>query len=141
MADEFDAIRKILAMKTIAVVGLSGDPQKDSYKVALYMKNHKYKIVPVNPTATEVLNEVCYPSLVKIPGEVASKIDAVLVFRKSEDVLAVLMEIIELHNSYGKVKAMWLSEGIQNDSAKAFCQKAGLLFVQNRCMKKERELL
>lgn len=141
MPDEFESIRRILKLKTIAVVGLSRDPQKESYQVANYLKTNGYRIIPINPMATDVLGEVCYPSLVKIPGEVASKIEAVCVFRKSDEVLPVLIEVIELQKTYGNVKAIWLQEGIVNESAKSFAQKAGLLFVQNRCMRKEHKLV
>ncbi len=141
MPEDSQTLRRILSFKTIAVVGLSRDPQKTSHLVAAYLKARGYRIVPVNPLCEEVLGELCFPSLLRIPPEIASPIEVVDVFRKSEEVLPVLIEVIELQKRYHKVKAVWLQEGIVNNEAKEFAKKAGLLFVQDRCMKKEHEKL
>jgi predicted CoA-binding protein len=91
-------IRKILTKcKTIAVVGLSREPEKKSYRVADYMMKHGYRIIPVNPFADEVLDEKSYKSLLDIPAEIQREIDIVDVFRRSEDVPPVVEQAAKLH--------------------------------------------
>jgi predicted CoA-binding protein len=91
-------IRKILTeCKTIAVVGLSREPEKESYRVAEYMMKHGYRIIPVNPFTDEVLDEKSYKSLLDIPAEIQREIDIVDVFRRSEDVPPVVEQAAKLH--------------------------------------------
>ena len=102
-ADE--QIRGILtSTKTIAVVGLSRHHEQDSYKVASYLQERDYWIIPVNPNAQEILGEKCFRSLKEIPV----KIDAVLVFRPSEFAGAIVDEAIEIG-----AKVVWMQEGDQ----------------------------
>lgn len=114
--------------KTIAVVGLSDKPHRDSYKVAQYLQEHGYRIIPVHPRVKEVLGEKVYKSLSEIP----EKVDLVNVFRKSEETPPVAQESITL-----KPKAVWLQLGIVNDEAAKIAAEAGLEFVQDRCIKVE----
>lgn len=134
-------IKKILQLKHIAVVGLSKDPAKDSHRVALYLKQHGYPIVPVNPTADMVLEQVCFPSLSQIPPEIAGSIEVVDVFRPSEEALEILLQALKLRGAYGRVKALWLQEGIKNPKTEKFAKEAGLWFVQNKCIMKEHKRL
>ena len=92
-------------MKTIAVVGLSRHHEQDSYKVASYLQERGYWIIPVNPNAQEILGEKCFRSLKEIPV----KIDAVLVFRPSEFAGAIVDEAIEIG-----AKVVWMQEGISD---------------------------
>jgi predicted CoA-binding protein len=110
---------------TIAVVGLSSNPERPSYAIAAFMQRHGYQIIPVNPQEVEVLGEKCYSRLEDIPG----KVDCVDVFRRSEFV----PEIVESAIAIG-AKAVWLQLGISHDEAIARAEAAGLLAVQNRCM-------
>ena len=114
--------------RTIAVVGLSSNPARSSYGVASYMKAQGYQVIPVNPNETNVLGEPAYPSLMAVPGV----IDHVDVFRNAEDVLPV----VEAAIAKG-VKAVWLLEGIVNESAAALAKQAGLLVVMDRCWLKD----
>ncbi|MGE5578346.1 MAG: CoA-binding protein [Syntrophothermus sp.] len=114
--------------KTIAVVGLSKDPNKDSYRVAKYLQDHGYKIIPVNPTISEVLGEKAYPSLKEVPGPV----DIVDVFRRPEDVPPIAEAAAGI-----KAKALWMQLGIVNDSAAKTAADAGLKVVMDRCLKVE----
>ncbi len=134
-------IKKMLELKTIAVVGLSKDPEKDSHRVALYLKQQGYKIIPVNPNADAVLEQICFPSLSKIPPEIASMIEVVDVFRPSEETLEILLQTLRLRGAYGKVKGIWLQEGIKNAKTEKYAKQAKMLFVQDKCMKKERQKL
>src|SRR5579884_2755874 len=99
-----DDLRRLLAsIRTIAVVGLSENPARDSHHVAAYLKQHGYRIIPVNPNATEILGEKCYARLEDVP----EKIDLVDVFRRPEAV----PEIVESALGVG-AGALWLQEGV-----------------------------
>lgn len=76
-------------MKNIATVGLSRDPTKDSYEVAAYLKGLGYNIIPINPTASEIMGLKSYPSLLELPDDVKRNLDVVDVFRRSEDIPGV----------------------------------------------------
>jgi uncharacterized protein len=114
--------------RTIAVVGLSSNPARPSYRVAAYMKSQGYRVIPVNPNETNVLGEPAYPSLVAAPGP----IDLVNIFRKSEDVVPIVEEAI----AHG-AKAIWMQEGISNEQAAVRARESGLLVVMDRCWLKE----
>ncbi|SHK28383.1 CoA-binding protein [Desulforamulus aeronauticus] len=118
----------LLECKTIAVVGLSDKPHRDSFKVAEYMQNQGYRIIPVHPRVSEVLGEPAYKTLADIPDQ----IDLVNVFRKSEETPAVVEQAIPL-----KPRAIWLQLGIANDEAAAIAKAADMDFVQDRCIKVE----
>lgn len=125
-------IRKILGYKVMAVVGLSKKPGKPSHYVPKYMKEHGYRIIPVNPTADEILGEKCYPSLDDVPD----KIEVVNLFRPSNDVLPIVESALRK-----KVKAIWMQEGIVNHEAAELAEKKGVLVVMDRCMMKEHRAL
>ncbi len=92
----------LLSAKTVASVGLSSNQEKESYWIVSYLKEQGYHIIPVNPTATEILGEKAYPDLSSIP----EKVDVVQVFRKSEDVPPVVDEAIKIG-----AKVVWLQAG------------------------------
>jgi uncharacterized protein len=111
----------------IAVVGLSGNQDRTSYQVAKYLKEHGYRIIPVNPSLKEVLDEVCYPDLPSVPEQ----IEVVDIFRKADDVPPIVEQAIGIG-----VKAVWMQEGIVNETAAESARKAGIQVVMDRCMKK-----
>ena len=111
---------------TVASVGLSSNPQKESYSVALYLKEQGYKVIPVNPTAMEIMDEKVYPSLSDIP----EKVDVVQVFRKPEDVPPVVEEAVKIG-----AKVIWMQEGIVNYEAAQKAEEAGLQVVMDACMR------
>jgi len=137
-ADVGPVIDQILSMRTIAVVGLSKDPAKPSHDVASYLQQNGYRIVPINPTVEEVLGEKAYSSLLSLPDYLKREIDAVDIFRRSEDVPPIITEAISLHQSFGQPKAVWMQLGITNEAAAKQARDAGLLVVMDRCMKIER---
>jgi predicted CoA-binding protein len=114
--------------RTIAVVGLSSNPERTSYGVASCLARHGYHIIPVNPTAAEIMGETSYPDLSSVP----EKVEVVDIFRKPEDVMPVVEEAIKI-----KAKAVWMQEGIVNEEAAAKARDAGLLVVMDRCICKE----
>ena len=138
MASDLDrVIEKALAMKTVAVVGLSKDPAKPSHDVAKFLKSHGYRIVPINPTVDEVLGEKSYPSLLQLPDELKREIEVVDIFRRAEDVPPIVAEAVQLHNSTRRPKAVWMQLGIVNEEAAEAAAKSGMGVIMDRCMKIE----
>ena len=111
--------------RTIAVVGLSPRPERDSHLVAKYLKEQGYRIIPVNPMVDEVLGEKSYPDLKAIP----ERVDVVDVFRKAKDVLPIVDQAIDIGAS-----AVWMQLGIVNEAAAARAREAGLGVVMDLCM-------
>jgi predicted CoA-binding protein len=112
---------------TIAVVGLSPKTHRDSYRVSRYMQAQGYRIVPVNPSASEVLGERCYATLTEAAAH--GPIDVVNCFRHPDDIPPIADEAIAIG-----AKGLWLQLGIENDQAAATARQAGLHVVQNRCI-------
>jgi predicted CoA-binding protein len=116
----------LLSTKTIASVGLSSNPGKESYWIVKYLQDQGYHVIPVNPTADEILGEKSYPDLDSIP----EKIDVVQVFRKPEDVPPVVDSAIK-----AGAKVVWMQEGIVNEEAAQKARQAGLQVVMDACMR------
>jgi O-acetylhomoserine (thiol)-lyase len=118
--------------KTLAVVGLSGNPSRPSNRLARKMQRLGYKIIPVNPVETEVLGEKAYPDLTSVPGP----IDIVQVFRSPEAAIGVAKEAIQV-----KPKIFWLQEGVISPEAASIARDGGLDVIHNRCTYKEAQRL
>lgn len=116
----------LLTTKTIAVVGMSTKSNRPSQDVPLYLKAHGYKIIPVNPNATEIAGMKAYPDLLSIPD----KVDLVEVFTRPEQVPPVVEEAIKIG-----AKVVWMQEGIVNQAAAERAVEAGLIAVQDMCMR------
>ena len=122
--------RLLRECRTIAVVGLSSNPARPSYRVAAYMQQQGKVVVPVNPNESEVLGERAYPSLLAVP----IPIDLVNVFRRSEEAGVIVDEAIRI-----KAKAVWLQEGVIDEAAALRARQAGLQVVMDRCWLKEHD--
>jgi len=120
--------------RTIAVVGLSPQPHRASFDVARYMQAQGYRIIPVNPNATEVLGEKAYPSLTEAARH--EHIELVNCFRNSEDIPPVVDEAIAIG-----AKAVWMQLGIRHPAAAEKAEAAGLLVVQDHCLKIDHKVL
>ena len=130
-----DEIKEILTIyRTVAVVGLSREPDKASYRVSAYLKAHGFRIIPVNPSADEVLGEKSYKSLLDIPPEIQKTIEIVDIFRPSKDVPTIVKQAIKLKAMHGKPYVVWMQLGIVNEQAAETAKKAGLTVVMNKCM-------
>lgn len=130
MTDTFSDVflKKILKkVKTIAIVGASSNPDRDSYKVMKFLIDHEYQIYPVNPNETNILGRKCYPTLKSIE----EKIDMVDVFRAKEFVFDITTEAIEID-----AKILWTQEGIIDEKAASLGRSSGLKVVMNKCPKK-----
>jgi hypothetical protein len=128
-----DELRAILEeVSTIAVVGLSSNPQRHSYNVAEYLKQVGYQIVPVNPNETEVLGERAYPSLLDLPD----RVDLVDVFRQPEHTPEVARQAVAVG-----AKVLWLQMGIVNEDAKRIAEAGGLWVIMGLCLMIEHDRL
>jgi predicted CoA-binding protein len=114
--------------RTIAVVGLSPRPDRASHGVSKYMQRQGYRIIPVNPNAIEVLGERAYPDLRSVPDP----IDLVDIFRRSEFVLPIVREAIEVGAKY-----VWMQDGVVDEEAAELARGAGLLVVMDNCIFRE----
>jgi uncharacterized protein len=129
IVDDIAGLRNILARtRSIAVVGLSAHWYRPSYFAAKYMQDHGYRVIPVNPSYTEVLGERCYPSLAAIPDPV----DLVDCFRKSQDIMPIAREAVAKG-----ARVLWMQLGIRNEDAARIALDAGLDVVMDRCVKIE----
>src|ERR1700690_4003379 len=124
-----EEIAKILtSSKTIAVIGASLKPERPSHWITIYLKEHGYKVIPVNPGHLEVLGDKCYKSLSEIPEPV----DIVDIFREPGAVAGIVDEAIAK-----KAKVVWMQQGIVNNAAAEKAKAAGLKVIQNKCIYQE----
>lgn len=120
--------------RTIAVVGLSDRPDRDSYGVARYLLGHGYEVIPVNPNETQVLGQPAYPSLRDVPP--GRLIDIVDIFRRSDQVGPVVHEAIARG-----VGAVWMQLGVENEEAARRARAHGIPVFQNLCIMQEHRRL
>jgi predicted CoA-binding protein len=123
-------LRAILGeAKTIAVVGLSSRPERDSYDVAEFLQDRGYCIVPINPKESSVLGEPAYPSLLEVPDD--ARIDVVDVFRRAEDTPPIAEQAVARG-----AKMLWLQDGIVSEEARRIAEDAGMTVVMDDCIKR-----
>src|SRR5574344_283459 len=132
-----DEIKEIFDnTKTIAIVGLSPDSEKASFRVASYLQSKGFKIVPIYPKEDEILGEKVYRSLEEIPFD----IDMVDIFRKPDAIGKVVDEAIRLKDSKN-IKSVWFQLGLANNEAAKKAIENGLKVVQNKCTKIEHKAI
>lgn len=123
------SVVKILkSFRNVAMVGVSANPDKPSNKVFKYLTENGYNVIPVNPTIDAIMGKKCYARLSDIP----EKVEVVDIFRRVEDIPPIVDEAIKIG-----AKAVWMQEGIINDTAAKKAESAGLLVVMDKCMRKE----
>ena len=133
MIDDNAGLRALLEnTRTIAVVGMSANPDRPSNEVAQYLRNAGYTIIPVNPSCDEILGEKCYPSLRDVPVG----IDMVDVFRNPDDVMPIVDDAIAVG-----AKILWLQLGVIVPEAVKRAEAAGLAVVMDHCTKIEHRRL
>jgi len=121
-----DPVAELLrASKTIAVVGLSANPARPSHQVAGYLQRVGYRIIPVNPNEKEVLGEKAYARLEDVP----EKADIVDIFRRAEEVAAVVKSAIEIG-----AKVVWMQLGIEDEAAAEKARARGLIVIEDACL-------
>jgi len=128
-----ELMKEILeSAETIASVGLSGNVQKVSHGIGVYLQGEGYRVIPVNPTADEILGEKSYPDLESIPEH----IDVVQLFRRPEDVPPFVESAIKIG-----AKVIWMQEGIVNEEAAQLARDAGLKVIMDACMRASHQRL
>jgi uncharacterized protein len=128
---EDHALRQLLASaRTIAVVGIKESPREDAHRIPLYMQEHGYRIVPVNPKLSEVLGEEACPSLSELP-EADAPIDIVNLFRASSHVAGHVDEIIAMQP---RPRAVWMQLGIEDGPSAKRLRAANIDVIQDRCI-------
>lgn len=123
-------VRTVLAMKTVAVVGMSPQEDRPSYRVGKYLIEHGYDVIPVRPGLREILGRPAASSL----REIGRSIDIVDVFRRSEDCEPIAREAAAIG-----ARVLWLQEGISSAAAEKIAADAGMIVVMDRCIKKMHE--
>jgi len=123
-------LRELLTRyKRVAVVGFSKDPSKEAHSTPLLLTKLGYTVLPVNPTATEIAGLRVHPSLTAIPED----FDIVDIFRPSEAIPPIVDEAL----TDGRAKVIWMQRGIRNEAAAEKARQAGLVVIQDRCLKDE----
>ncbi|CAN5186835.1 CoA-binding protein [soil metagenome] len=125
----------LTGVKTIAIVGLSDKPERESYQVAEYLLEQGFTIIPVNPNISSVLGQKTYPDISSIPETIA--IDVVDIFRRSEEVLPHVKEAVKRTD----IKTIWMQEEVINEEAKTLAKSHGLTVVMNFCLMKTHKKL
>ncbi|HME19124.1 MAG TPA: CoA-binding protein [Nitrososphaerales archaeon] len=133
-----DVMRKY---KVVAVVGASKTPGKDAFTVPLYLKEHGYVIIPVNPTTDVIHGEKAYPSLADVPSGLAKTVDVVEVFRPSEELPSVAAQVAQMKKETGRPFVFWSQLGLENDEAKRILATNGVDFVMSACMRTQHQML
>jgi predicted CoA-binding protein len=122
-----EAIREVLTTtRTWAVVGCSPNPARDSHRIARLLQRHGFRVIPVNPSAHEILGERCYASVAEIPA--GEGVEVVDIFRRSDRAGAHVDEAIAIG-----ARAVWLQLGVIDEAAAQRGLEAGLLVVMDRC--------
>jgi len=129
-----ELVREVLEKyRSVAVYGMSKNPEKAAHSVPAYLLSRGFTVFPINPSAEEILGLKCYNTV----GEVEGNIDILDVFRPANEATAIVEEAVERKGSRGDVAVIWLQEGIINDEAKHLAEEADITFVQDRCIYKE----
>ena len=131
MSDE-EIVEILRAPTTIALVGISDKPDRDSFQVAKYLMEQGYRVIPVNPMLETVLGQRCYPSLRDVP----ERVDIVDIFRRSDAVPEIVDEAIEVG-----AKVVWMQLGVVHEDAAEKAEQAGLKAVMYRCIKRDHSRL
>jgi uncharacterized protein len=128
-----DEIRGFYKLKNIAVVGMSKTDGKAANYVPRYLMERGYNVIPVNPTAPEIMGKKSYPNV----SSIQEQVDIVDVFRPSDDVLPVVMDAVKKAG----IKVVWMQLGIYNEQAERLAKEKGINVVYNRCMLEEHQRL
>jgi predicted CoA-binding protein len=131
-----DLKRLLENARTIAVVGLSEKPERDSHAVAAYLQSRGYRIIGVHPSAKELLGEPAYPSLTAMDPKTRDAVDLVAIFRRPDDVPAVMEEAAALGR-----KAIWLPSGASSPAALETARRLGLTLVADKCLRSVHSVL
>lgn len=123
--------------QTIAVIGCSANPSRTSHRIAKYLKDAGYTIIPVNPNYDEVHGETCYPDIGSVPA--TTQIDIVNIFRAPQYTADMVQQVVERIQATGEWPTIWTQLGVSSGEARELAEKAGLTYVKNRCIMVEHD--
>lgn len=116
--------------KTVAIVGLSPDPDRPSNAVGQYLSEHGFTVIPVNPTVSHVWGSISYPSVTAIPGDIS--VDVVDIFRRPDQVIAVIDDVV----ASGRTPVIWMQEGVSSPESCSYAEAHGFTVIGDACMMK-----
>lgn len=123
--------------QTIAIVGCSGRTSRTSHGIAVYLQQHGYRVIPVNPHYDEILDERCYPDLPSVPDDV--RIDIVNIFRAPAYTAEMVRSALARVKQTGERPVIWTQIGVSSDEAKHLAEAAGLPYIENKCIMVEHQ--
>lgn len=127
------SIKEILnSTKTIVIVGCSSKPSRTSYRIAKYLADAGFTIIPVNPNEDSVLGQSCYPQISDIPDDI--EVDMVDIFRNSQYTAKMVKEIIEWADESGQKPVIWTQIGVSSDEAKTLAEANGFTYIEDKCL-------
>jgi predicted CoA-binding protein len=127
--------------QVVAVVGASKNPEKEANSVPLYLIQHGYTVIPVNPTADTIHGLKAYPSLAELPPELAARVEVVEVFRPSEQLPEIARQVVEMRKKTKKTLVFWAQLGLENEEAKRILKENDVPYVMGVCMRTQHQLL
>lgn len=127
--------------RVVAVVGASKNPEKEANSVPMYLKQHGYTVIPVNPTADIIYGLKVYHSLAELPPELAARVEVVEVFRPSEELPEIARQVVEMKKRTKKTPVFWAQLGLESEEAKRILKESGVPYVMDVCMRTQHELL
>lgn len=122
----------IKSTKTIAIIGCSSTSSRTSYRIAKYLEDAGFSIIPVNPNEDSVLGHTCYPQISDVPDDI--KIDMVDIFRNKRYTADMLEEIVEWSEETGQKPVIWTQIGVSSEEAKRLAEENGFTYVENKCL-------
>lgn len=127
------SIKEILtSAKTIAIVGCSSSPHRTSYRIAQYLLNKGFKIIPINPNEESTLGKNCYPSIKDIPDDI--EIDIVNIFRNKRYTAEMVQEVVEWSKQTSQKPVIWTQIGVSSAEAKKLAEENGFTYIENKCI-------
>lgn len=127
------SIKEIIkSAETIVIIGCSSKPSRTSYRIAKYLEDAGFTIIPVNPNENSVLGHTCYPQISDIPED--SKIDIVDIFRNKQYTADMVAEVVEWAEETGQKPVVWTQIGVSSKEAKALAEENGLTYIEDKCL-------
>lgn len=127
--------------KVVAVVGASKNPEKEANSVPLYLLQHGFTVIPVNPTADIINGLKVYPSLADLPPELAARVEIVEIFRPSEELPEIARQVVEMKKKTKRAPVFWAQLGLESEEAKRILKENGIPYVMGVCMRTQHQLL
>ena len=127
-----DLLTILKEAETIAVVGCSPRSTRTSHRIALYLQDAGYRVIPVNPHRDELIGTTCYPDVQSIPDDV--QVDIANIFRRPQYTADMVRDALARAEKTGRQPVVWTQLGVSSQEAERLAQEAGLPYVKNRCI-------